>query len=89
MEDAEAGLVGGLEVKTVDEGTYRASALRQPDAALGTVVENTLLTLPEAPAKRHIGTLTLVRHNSSFLTASVEFELPEGMSYRAGDYLAM
>ncbi|TFY58023.1 hypothetical protein EVJ58_g6664 [Rhodofomes roseus] len=72
VEDAEAGLVGGLEVKTVDEGTYRASALRQPDAALGTVVENTLLTLPEAPTKRHI-----------------EFELPEGMSYRAGDYLAI
>lgn len=53
--DAEAGLVGGLEVKTVDEGTFRASVLRQPDAALGTVVENVLLTSPDAPAKRHIG----------------------------------
>ncbi|KAH9922456.1 cytochrome P450 [Fomitopsis serialis] len=72
MGDAKAGLVGGLEVKTVGEGTYRASVLRQPDAALGTVVENTLLTPPEAPAKRHI-----------------EFQLPEGTSYRAGDYLAI
>ncbi|KZT69908.1 cytochrome P450 [Daedalea quercina L-15889] len=72
MEDVQAGLAGGLEMKMVDEGTYRASVLRQPDAALGTVVENTLLTAPDAPAKRHI-----------------EFELPEGMSYRAGDYLAV
>ena len=39
----------------MDEGTFRASVLRQPDAALGTVVENKLLTSPGAPAKRHIG----------------------------------
>ncbi|KAI0729796.1 cytochrome P450 [Fomitopsis betulina] len=70
--DAPAGLVGGLEVKTVDKGTFRASVLRQPDAALGAVVDNVLLTSADAPVKRHI-----------------EFELPEGLSYRAGDYLAI
>ncbi|CCM04888.1 uncharacterized protein FIBRA_07084 [Fibroporia radiculosa] len=62
----------GLEMKTVDPGTFRASVLRQPDAALGTVVENTLLTKPGTSPKRHI-----------------VFELPEGMSTRAGDYLAI
>ena len=47
--------VVGLQIKTIDEGTARATALRQPDAALGTVVENRLLTSATAPAKRHIG----------------------------------
>ena len=41
----------------MDEGTFRASVLRQPDAALGTVVENKVLTSSDAPAKRHIGML--------------------------------
>ncbi|OSC98018.1 bifunctional P-450/NADPH-P450 reductase [Trametes coccinea BRFM310] len=68
-ENAE---VGGLSVKIVSPSTTRAEALRQKDTALGTVVENKLLTSPNAPAKRHI-----------------EFALPEGMTYRAGDYLAI
>jgi len=41
-------------MKTVDPGTFRASILRQPDAALGTVVENRILTAVGAPSKRHI-----------------------------------
>ena len=45
----------GFEVKTVDPGTHRAAALRQPDAALGRVVENRILTKPGVPMKRHIG----------------------------------
>jgi cytochrome P450 / NADPH-cytochrome P450 reductase len=40
-------------MKLVDAGTARASALRQPDVALATVVENRLLT-HGGPAKRHI-----------------------------------
>jgi cytochrome P450/NADPH-cytochrome P450 reductase len=43
-----------LEVKTVDAGQARASALRQPDALLGRVVENKVLT-KGGPVKRHIG----------------------------------
>nr|BAK09530.1 cytochrome P450 [Postia placenta] len=39
---------------TVDAGTHRAAVLRQSDAALGTVVENRLLTAPGVPQKRHI-----------------------------------
>ncbi|KAH9891895.1 bifunctional P-450/NADPH-P450 reductase [Cubamyces lactineus] len=66
-EDAAA-----MSVKFVSAGIARAEALRQKDAALGTVIENKLLTSPNAPAKRHI-----------------EFALPEGMTYRAGDYLAV
>jgi cytochrome P450/NADPH-cytochrome P450 reductase len=61
----------GLQMKLVDAGTGRASALRQPDVALGMVTENRLLTRA-GPAKRHL-----------------EFELPEDMTYQAGDYLAM
>lgn len=86
-EDANIGL--GIDV-TVDAGTGRASVLRQADAALGTVVKNHLLTAPGAPAKRHIGQLkpyaSEVRSNN---ISSVEIDLPEGMGYRAGDYLAM
>ncbi|KZP32063.1 cytochrome P450 [Athelia psychrophila] len=44
----------GFEIKTIDVGTARAAALRQPDAALGRVVENRLLTKAGAPVKRHI-----------------------------------
>ena len=47
--------VATMSVKFVSLGTARAEALRQKDAALGTVVENKLLTSPNAPAKRHIG----------------------------------
>lgn len=61
-----------LEVQTVSKSTERAIDLRQHDAALGTVVENRVLTAPGVPEKRHI-----------------EFELPAGMTTRAGDYLAI
>ena len=47
--------VAAMSVKFVSPGTARAEALRQKDAALGAVVENKLLTSPNAPAKRHIG----------------------------------
>jgi cytochrome P450 / NADPH-cytochrome P450 reductase len=43
----------GIQMKLVDAGTARASALRQSDVALGTVVENYLLTR-DGPAKHHI-----------------------------------
>ncbi|KAF7794903.1 hypothetical protein EIP86_006046 [Pleurotus ostreatoroseus] len=62
----------GIQIKNVDDGTSRAVDLRQKDAALGTVIENRVLTAPGAPEKRHI-----------------EFELPSGMTSRAGDYLAV
>ncbi|KAJ7067224.1 fatty acid hydroxylase [Mycena amicta] len=60
-----------LEVKTVDAGKERATALRQTDALLGRVVENRVLT-KDGPVKRHI-----------------EFELPEGTTAHAGDYVAI
>ncbi|KAJ7218368.1 fatty acid hydroxylase [Mycena pura] len=60
-----------LEVKTVDAGQERATALRQPNALLGRVIENRVLT-KDGPVKRHI-----------------EFELPEGATARAGDYVAI
>jgi cytochrome P450 / NADPH-cytochrome P450 reductase len=37
----------------VDSGTKRATALRQPDVEMGTVVEDKHLTL-SGPEKRHI-----------------------------------
>ncbi|KAF7294065.1 Fatty acid hydroxylase [Mycena kentingensis (nom. inval.)] len=42
-----------LQVKTVDAGKERATALRQTDTLLGRVVENRILT-KEGPVKRHI-----------------------------------
>ncbi|KAJ7622599.1 fatty acid hydroxylase [Mycena polygramma] len=60
-----------LEVRTVDVGKERATALRQNDALLGRVVENRILT-KDGPVKRHI-----------------EFELPTGVTARAGDYVAI
>ncbi|KAH8103110.1 fatty acid hydroxylase [Cristinia sonorae] len=53
-EESKAGLGLGIEINAIDAGTGRATALRQSDAALGTVIENRLLTPPGAPAKRHI-----------------------------------
>ena len=47
----------GIQIKNVDDGTSRAADLRQSDAALGTVIENRVLTAPGAPEKRHIGEL--------------------------------
>jgi cytochrome P450/NADPH-cytochrome P450 reductase len=46
----------GLDVKIADPGTQRAISLRQPDTALGRVVENKLLTKGAIQDKRHIGT---------------------------------
>ncbi|KAL0949758.1 hypothetical protein HGRIS_009796 [Hohenbuehelia grisea] len=66
------GSAPSFEVKTLDAGSERAATLRQPDAALGSVVENRVLTSPGVPIKRHI-----------------EFELPEGFTFRSGDYLAI
>lgn len=43
-----------LSIKIVDAGTTRSKLLRQPDAAMGKVLENRLLTKPGAPEKRHI-----------------------------------
>ncbi|KAI0763071.1 flavoprotein-like protein [Trametes elegans] len=71
VQDAKS-YTGGIALKTIDSGTSRAATLRQPDADLGRVMDNRLLTSPDAPAKRHI-----------------EFQLPEHLTYRAGDYLAI
>lgn len=49
--------MNGISFKTVDSDISRAAVLRQPDADLGRVVENRLLTSPNAPEKRHIGEL--------------------------------
>ncbi|KAI5116970.1 hypothetical protein M0805_002171 [Coniferiporia weirii] len=45
---------GNFEVEIVDAGIGRAKLLRQPDAAMGGVIENRLLSKPGTPAKRHI-----------------------------------
>ncbi|KAF5368048.1 hypothetical protein D9758_004509 [Tetrapyrgos nigripes] len=62
----------GFDIEIIDTVASRADTLNQPDAALGTVKENKVLTQPGHPVKRHI-----------------EFELPEGLTYRAGDYLSI
>ncbi|EJD54245.1 NADPH-cytochrome P450 reductase-like protein [Auricularia subglabra TFB-10046 SS5] len=61
----------GITVE-VSAPTQRASQLRQPDAQLGIVLQNRLLTKPGVIDKHHL-----------------EIQLPEGMTYRAGDYLAI
>jgi len=63
----------GLEVEFVKAG--RESALRLGDLQQGVVVENRELVDMSAPDARS------KRH--------IEFALPEGMTYRAGDYLAV
>lgn len=64
VEGAESA---GIDVKTVSAGTARAEILRQKDTALGTVVENRVISGPNAPAKRHIGAFSsdndFGRHN--------------------------
>ncbi|ELU36163.1 P450 family fatty acid hydroxylase [Rhizoctonia solani AG-1 IA] len=65
-----------VEVKLVGAPTDRAATLRQPDSRLGLVVENRLLTAADAPS-------------DAVTDCGSEFELPEGMSYQAGDYLAI
>ena len=51
----EGAAAAGIDVKTVSVGTARAEILRQKDTALGTVVENRIISGPNAPAKHHIG----------------------------------
>jgi cytochrome P450 / NADPH-cytochrome P450 reductase len=79
----------GIKIETIGEVTSRAVELRQRDAAIGTVVENRVLTAPGAPEKRHIGAYGDCYSLRTYLTLGAEFELPEGMTSRAGDYLAM
>lgn len=69
----EAPVAAGLEVEFVAAG--RESTLRLGDLQQGRVVENRELVDMTAPDARS------KRH--------IEFVLPEGMSYRAGDYLAV
>lgn len=70
---SEAPAAAGLEVEFVTGG--RESTLRLGDLQQGSVVENRELVDMAAPDARS------KRH--------IEFALPEGMSYRAGDYLAV
>jgi cytochrome P450 / NADPH-cytochrome P450 reductase len=41
-------------MQLLNDAMPRAVALRQTDVALGTVVENRVLTTPGGPVKRHI-----------------------------------
>ncbi|EIN12923.1 fatty acid hydroxylase [Punctularia strigosozonata HHB-11173 SS5] len=43
-----------LSIRVIDRGTARPAALRQADAALGTVLENRILSKPGTSEKRHI-----------------------------------
>ncbi|EJD48679.1 cytochrome P450 [Auricularia subglabra TFB-10046 SS5] len=70
--DASGDADGGELQIALAPPTARAVTLRQPDAQLGEVVANRLLTKPGAIHKHHI-----------------EIKLPEGMTYHAGDYLAV
>jgi hypothetical protein len=64
----------------VDAGQARASALRQPDALLGRVVENKVLT-KGGPVKRHIGECAMYP-DWVFVYVLPEFALPEGITSR-------
>lgn len=72
-EAAAAPAASGLQVEYVKDG--REGALRLGDLQRGIVVENRELVDMSAPNARS------KRH--------LEFSLPEDMSYRAGDYLAV
>ncbi|KAK0459209.1 fatty acid hydroxylase [Desarmillaria tabescens] len=43
-----------IDVKVIDAGDERAESLRQPDTALGRLLENKVLTLAGHPVKRHL-----------------------------------
>jgi cytochrome P450/NADPH-cytochrome P450 reductase len=79
----------GLGSEIISKGSGRAETLRQVDIALGTVLENRVLTAPGAPVKRHLGNLHLFLLLRGFLTLPIEIALPEGLTYRAGDYLTL
>jgi hypothetical protein len=73
---------------TVDAGMARAATLRRADATLGEVIENKALTASGKPVKGHIGKCALY-HFVQTRQFFRELEMPEGYSYRAGDYLAV
>ncbi|MBM7117417.1 bifunctional cytochrome P450/NADPH--P450 reductase [Archangium primigenium] len=72
-DSAGASAATPLQVEVVREG--RSAILRQEDLGAGQLVENRELVDMAAPQARS------KRH--------LELELPEGMTYRAGDYLAV
>jgi cytochrome P450 / NADPH-cytochrome P450 reductase len=55
VEPTEGATKESFEVQVSGQGTERAISLRQPDAALGKVVENRILTTSATQEKRHIG----------------------------------
>ena len=79
----------GFGIEVVDAGIGRAKLLRQSDAGMGKVVDNKLLTKPGVPAKRHIGMFFPYSLLVNGIYRTSEIALPEGMAYRAGDYLAL
>lgn len=74
---AASAQAGGLEIEPVTEG--RSTLLRQGDLQHGTVQVNRELVDLHSPTGRDIG-----RSKRHF-----EIALPDGMRYRAGDYLAI
>ncbi|HPG81030.1 MAG TPA: cytochrome P450 [Piscinibacter sp.] len=72
-EKLDAPVGGKLEVEVVKEG--RSAILRQGDLQHGTIVENRELVDMDSPLGRS------KRH--------FEIKLPEGMTYRTGDYLVI
>lgn len=52
---ADESATEGFDVQVMDSGTERAISLRQPDAALGKVINNLVLTSNSIDEKRHIG----------------------------------
>lgn len=59
-----------------------------PEAQMGRIVENKILTKAGTPAKRHIGKSVSLRCRIT-LKILTEISLPDGLGYRAGDYLSM
>jgi hypothetical protein len=76
-----------LEVKMVDPPVDRAKALRQPDVAYGTVVENRVLTrLHTHGEKRHIGK---IGDSSSDLELITEKKIGYRVRASGGDELQL
>ena len=78
-----------FEISIIDAGTGRAKLLRQQDAAMGEVIENMRLTKEGIPEKRHIGEETCYQSYGCKTEWTTDIKLPDDMTYRAGDYLAM
>ncbi len=51
----DATFVPSIQMKMVEDGTFRTRTLQQADFSMGKVTENTVLTFPGAPVKRHLG----------------------------------